>query len=338
MVEMLHTFFSRHFNTYVSTYIVPGAFNAIVDEFARPGMADIVIQHKQAHPDTRIVLLATEFITHMRFCGLDLGNTFNFFSFKQARKELFGLIAHQMKLRQMPPYYVARYRGFAELYPSADLVLCAHHAVADTMDLLPGVIRSQKRRPLTIYPRFDLHRLANDTRLMKRPPGIIMTGTLTKYRAHVGKRVVRVYQHARLNRPIFRHVPFSPASAPKFSEATMNLNYGFDPDTEDADQQHYLFNLNPPQHPKWKFSSPMRIQRAILMGHIPLVTKKFNDHAIETVALVWDDTVLTANRLWSAATFGRERMVKDHLAAVAHYNAIADQTNAAIDEAVEEIV
>ena len=41
----------------------------------------------------------------------------------------------------------------------------------------------------------------------------------------------------------------------------------------------------------------MRILRAVLLGQIPVVTKKFHDHLLENVATLWDGKTETAVEL-----------------------------------------
>jgi hypothetical protein len=333
MVEMLHTYFRRQFSTLVSTSMVPGAINVLIDEFARPGNAKLVLQHKAAHPDTRLIVMATEFVTPVNIAGRHLGSTFNYFGIPQGWKQAQHLLAFQAGLRSRPPYYVARYCGFAQVAPAADLVLCAHNAVRDTLNFLPETVR----RPLTLYPTFHLARLASDPRLHSRPPGVVMTGTLTKHRMKTAKQLVESLQRAGVRGPVYQHVPFDPSSGPRFTDTTIDLNYA---DAQSLPNQHvkYLYNLNPPQHADWAYSSPMRIQRALLLGQIPLVTRKFGDHAIEDLAVLWDGSDRAADQLWINATVGRSELIRHHIAAVARYNAVAERNNAEVNDAIAEFV
>ncbi len=84
----------------------------------------------------------------------------------------------------------------------------------------------------------------------------------------------------------------------------------------------------------------MRILRAVLYGQIPVVTRRFGDHEIESIAKVWDPEakdVTEFRELWLKATLGRGSLINDHSAAVAEYNRIAEQKNAAVELAFQAL-
>jgi hypothetical protein len=99
----------------------------------------------------------------------------------------------------------------------------------------------------------------------------------------------------------------------------------------------YLFNFNPPQSRGWKWCSIMRLYRAAVLGQIPIVTKKFGDHEIEDIALLWDKRKSTAMRLLTEGTIGRSLLVERYLAAVERYNGIAHRKNSAIFEILDRL-
>jgi hypothetical protein len=76
----------------------------------------------------------------------------------------------------------------------------------------------------------------------------------------------------------------------------------------------------------------MRILRAALLGQIPLVTKKFGDHEIETIAMPWKNKTAVAQRLWREGTLGRVILIERFVAAVERFNETARRKNLRVTE------
>lgn len=336
MVHALYSFFAPRYRTYISEWIIPDAINVVIDEFARDAMVDLMMRVKQTHPGTRYIVMATEFITKMAPLGIKLTNTFNYFALRDNRRDVLQYLRLSAGLQSITPYYLARYRGFVAALPVVDLVLCAHQAVADTMGLLARDGVRPNRPALTLHPEISAVRLSADPRLYLRPVGVVMTGTLTRYRHNIGRKLVQAFKLANINRPVYQHVPFEPSSGLRLTTRGVYLGYDRDVIPEKGAEMAYLYNLNPPQRRNWAYSSPMRIQRALLMGQIPVVTRKFGDHPIEETAFLWDAKARSAQTLWTNATVGRNELVARHVATVASYNDKAVRNNAAIDVALAE--
>jgi hypothetical protein len=136
---------------------------------------------------------------------------------------------------------------------------------------------------------------------------------------------------------IYEHIMFDRSSNLRIGEHDANLGYDDGSGVQRTHASGFVYNLNPPQRRNWRYSSPMRILRAVLMGQIPLVTRKFGDHELEELALEWDNQQKTADFLWALAVGDRGELLERHLAAASHYNAIAREKNARIDAALPEI-
>ena len=196
---------------------------------------------------------------------------------------------------------------------------------------------------MTIYPEIDCDRLANDRRLHRLPAGVVMTGTLTPFRQKIASKMLTRFRRAGVYTHCFQHITFDQSPGPQFDDQEVDLGYDEIEVAASGRRQtqqtvkNYLYNLNPPQRANWRYSSPMRILRAILLGQIPMVTHKFADHDIELTAVVWDGRVATAENLWVDATMGRADLVERHLAAVASYNDAARKQNAAIDTVLAKL-
>ena len=115
--------------------------------------------------------------------------------------------------------------------------------------------------------------------------------------------------------PVYQHVPF---------EASANDALPSESDDYLTDYQsvapEYLFNINPPQTENWPYSSPMRILRAILLGQIPVVTKKFHDHLLENVATLWDGKTETAVELGTRQFLDRRLWLTDYMQSLEAYD------------------
>jgi hypothetical protein len=335
-VYSLYSYFSRHYRTCVSKGIVPGKLNVIIDEFASPAWVNQLCRAKDARPETRLVLLATELVTQISVFGLTFGRSFNVFEAREGFARLAALVANRLRLKAELPYMHARYCGFVQALNAVDLVLCAHPGIAQTMTLLPAEGMQQSRPVLTLYPPIDLDRLANDRRLHQLPSGFTMTGTLTKFRRNIVSEMLAVLGNSGVRGAPYRYVAFDQSRGLRIDGQQVDFGYSGEFVATTGDRvENFLYNLNPPQRAHWPYSSPLRILRAILLGQIPVVTHKFADHDIESVALLWDGTMETAQKLWADATTGRRRLIERHLSAIADYNRVVRVNNAAIDRALQ---
>jgi len=333
--EALYTltaYFSRHFRVFISRSVVPDAINVITDEFSRPQFVEFLHDLKRTHPNTRYIVMATEFVTRIVVAGMELGHTFNFFGLRDDARLLVRLLAYRLRVKKLPPYLTSRYQGFVQVLPAIDLVICAHAAVAETMHLLPTDSARPGQPPLTLYPEVDVARISADPRLYQRPPGFMMTGTMTQFRQNIATRLIQELQRIGIMKPVYRHVPFS--QAPGFTLSPAGADFGYD-DASAADD--YLYNLNPPQRANWRYSSPMRILRAMLLGQIPLLTQRFGDHEIEEVGEMLGTDREAFERIWVNATVGRHVLIERYLAQVGQYGHIAVEKNRAIDLALADV-
>ena len=175
----LATYFSRHFNVLVSESLVPNEINVLIDEFSQRTFVDNVRRTRVEYPNTRFILMATEFVTEMSIFGCSFGNTFNYFDIRDNFRQWLELIAYKFGIKPHAPYLLSRYRGFVDVLDCVDLVLCTHIAVAETMSLLPPGQGKRNTSSLVLYPEIDASRVASDRRLADRSSGATMTGTLT---------------------------------------------------------------------------------------------------------------------------------------------------------------
>jgi hypothetical protein len=299
--------------------IRPGKLNIIIDEFTNPYFVKQLADIKNNDPTTKYVIVATEFITPVSIFGVELSRTFNFFWGAKDWRNLVGDRLLQGANR-LPSYMHRRYLGFMKALTVCDLLVFVHpsigHGLADVAQAFPNLASP----PVVIYPELLLALVTQEDRFQHLPIGFNLTGTLTRHRRRVMAKLVRKFQRAGWGRLIWKHVSFEESKSVELSNSTIRFNY-------DADgKEDFLFNISPPQQSGWPYSSPMRILRAALLGQIPVVTKKFNDHDIEDIAWLWDGRLDSALRIMHFA-MDRKQLVDDYIQSVERYNAVAKSKN-----------
>ncbi len=356
--EILYTlkaFFSRLSRSYKVTYSVdlkPGCTNLLIDEFSLLETIGFLQEFKKAHPGTKFVIVATEFITPIRLFGLQLAETFNYFDPWEDLEYGSAVIAHRLGLRRTLPYMYARYLGFSEALRLADLVVAVHPAIVEALMPLKPEMDHWVAPPLNLYPEINPEQIALNPHLKEWQAGFVMTGTQTPFRRQIIKELLMSVGIVGIQGQVVQHLPFDRTEA--FALHNGSIDFPFEklgvqsseekkPESHDdkaRSEPNYLFNLNPPQRANWPYSSPMRILRAVLYGQIPVITRRFGDHEIETIAKLWKPEIANAGvvrELWIEATLGRGDLIKHHIAAISEYNKIAKQKNIAVDLALQAL-
>lgn len=354
--EILYTlkaFFSRR--AYEVTYspdLTAGATNILIDEFSIHGTLLRMQKCKKDHPETKFIIVATEFPTPLRFFGMDFGETFNHFDFWEDFKYGSAVAKYRLGLNREPPYMHARYLGFSEALRLADLVVAVHPAIVAALLPLAAEMGHWVSPPLDFYPEIGADEAALAARLREWPSGFVTTGTMTPFRKKIATTLMRSSRMVGIQGPVYTHLPFDRTEAFTLHDGAIEFpfeKFGSEDDKEKKLERYSdkarlelgcLFNLNPPQRANWRYSSPMRILRAVLYGQIPVVTQRFADHEIEAIAKLWDPKsrdLTTFGKLWTAASVDREKLIAQHMAAVSNYNRIAIQKNEAFDLALKRL-
>lgn len=355
--EVLYTlkaFFSRLSGSYQVTYSIdlkPGITNVLIDEFSITGTIKFLQEFKRDHPSTKFVIVATEFITPIRLLGAQLAETFNYFDHWEDLGYGSAMIVHRLGLKRLPPYMYARYLGFRQVLRLADLVIAVHPAIVKALLSPTEAMDHWVAPPINLYPEISSEQVALNPHLKEWRAGFVTTGTQTPFRRRITKKLLLSAKIAGIRGPVFYHQPFDGTSA--FTLHKGSIDFPFEKlgssDGEENPENHagnarsgqnYLFNLNPPQRANWPYSSPMRILRAVLYGQIPVVTQRFDDHEIETLAKLWKPKITNADvvrELWLDATLGRKGLIERHVAGISEYNEIAKQKNAAVDLALRAL-
>jgi hypothetical protein len=331
-----------------SRSLVPGELNIIIDEFCNPHFVSQLSQVKRADPATRYVIVATEFITPISILGLELTRTFNFF---WGATDWINLAANlRQGANRLPTYMHRRYLGFVEALKVCDLLAFVHPSIGDGIPPDSEAFEKMASPPVAIYPEL-LMAMVGPKHL---PIGFDITGTMTAYRKRVVRSLEKQFRRARWPQTIWRHVSFQESKSLELANARIKFHYDWDggndhwsessPPQQATDQASgkaggnaRLFNLNPPQRAGWPYSSPMRILRAAMLGQIPVVTKRFNDHEIEDIAWLWDGRLDSALKVIHLA-MDRKQFVGDYLQSVQRYNAIAKEKNRPFLEALDRLM
>ena len=321
IVHSVQSSLSESLSVKLTRELKSNSVNIIIDEFS--GLFDLAVikKTKELYPNTKIVIVATEFATPVSLLGVELTKTFNFFG---TRDDWIKLVLGALRtlVGGVPSYMQMRYHGFTSALQYCDLLAVIHPAILPTISQLVRQSGPGLASPFAVYPRIGPLSVVQLNRLWQLPVGFTMTGTQTRFRAGLTRRLVRKFQHVGWLSPIYKHIPF---------EASANDALPSDSDDYLTDYQsvapEYLFNINPPQTENWPYSSPMRILRAILLGQIPVVTKKFHDHLLENVATLWDGKTETAVELGTRQFLDRRLWLTDYMQSLEAYDRQAEEAN-----------
>ena len=319
IVHSVQSSLSESLSVKLTRELKSNSVNIIIDEFS--GLFDLAVikKTKELYPNTKIVIIATEFATAVSLLGVELTKTFNFFG---TRDDWIKLIVGSLRplVGGSESYMQMRYLGFVRALQYCDLLAVIHPAILPTISQLVQGSGPALAAPLPVYPQIGPLSVVQLNRLWHLPVGFSMTGTLTRYRGGLMRRLVRKFQRVGWLTPVYRHVPF---------EASANDT----PESDDyladyiAAAPEYLFNINPPQTENWPYSSPMRILRAVLLGQVPVVTKKFHDHLLENVATLWDGRTETAVELGTRQFLDRRLWLADYMESLEAYDRQAEEAN-----------
>jgi hypothetical protein len=337
IVHSIQSALSAQFSVEMSRELKSDSVNIIIDEFS--GLFDVaaIRQVKELYPKTKIVVVATEFATSVSVLGIELMRTFNFFGtpldwsrlLRDTIKSLGGGV---------PPYMRMRYVGFANVLKYCDLLTAIHPLIIPVAAELARSAAPSLPPPLMVYPLIGLLSENRRNRLWNLPTGFVMTGTRTPYRIMVARDIVRKFKRAGWSGPLFEHRAFDGANSGASSSNgaresdTLNSLLSYDSSRPDV-----LYNVNPPQSAKWAYSSPMRILRAVLIGQIPVITKRFHDHPLEDVAVLWDRRLETAVELASRQFVDRRIWLPEHLHSIEAYDQQAHEANKPFVDAIKAL-
>lgn len=318
IVYGLHTCLSRKFSVRVERAIQNNAINVIIDEFVSAPEEFDLKRIKELHPQTKVIVVATEFVTPISVLGMGWRKTFNFFGDLSDWQNLLIRVL-KPSAEPGPTYMHHRYVSFVHALKHCDLLLTVHTKILPTLASLADHFESLVAPPIMIYPEIGSLSAVQWDRLRDLPVGFTMTGRTTPYRRKMTRELLQTFKSAGLSTPAFKYLPFEnlPTSSPLNDIAAWYNSTSIE----------YLFNFNPPQHAKWPYSSPMRILRAILLGQVPVVTKKYDDHLIESVARLWDGRTETAREFASLGTGDRQGWLTNYVRSIEAYDQLAQGAN-----------
>lgn len=327
IAHILNTVLSANHELVMSRGIRRNAINVLIDEFSSGILADYVLSVKREAPTTGIVLVATEFVTPVRLFGLPIELTFDLpSSFGNLWTNAFQ---HYWQRAAADPagerhHMHARFRGFGKVVRAADLVVSLTTGVAESLALLGA----QLNAPQTVlYPEFNLDHAVFAAALKGIPFGFVHIGALTDHRkAWVRKAnsMFRTYRPA--GGPAVKLLGTGPVTS-----ANNGFSYPYKP-------PDVLYNFNPPPQRRRKFSSPIEIYRAVIMGQVPVVTEIFGDHEIESIAVRWNGTREDSDRLFLDGTLRRDSFIDSFLSGIKAYNEVARDQNLHFQDAFDRLI
>jgi len=346
--EIIYTLcscFSESFSVALTRSLKPDCVNILIDEFASSADIIAIEKTKELYPNTKIVIVATEFVTPVSLLGVELLKTFNFFGNLRDWYVLLGGTVRS-QFGGMPPYMGMRYRGFVRMLKYCDLLAVVHPAILPTVAELVDEAATHLPPPLMVYPRIDSLSTLQQNRFADLPVGFTMTGTQTRYRREILRKLTKAFKRFGWYAAVYKNVPFEvPAttiSSANDKKARASSESSAFPDylraQYDLASPEFLFNFNPPQTADWPYSSPMRILRAIMLGQIPVVSEKFHDHLIEDIAMLWDGKSETAVQLGTWQLRDRQLWLTDYLRSIEAYDRKAREENKPLVDAMMALV
>ena len=336
IIYTLYSALSENLSVKLSRSLKADAVNIVIDEFASSADLLAIEQTKKLYPSTKIVVVATEFVTPVTIFGVELIRTFNFFgNFRDWRVLVGGSL--RSRVGGMPPYMRSRYLGFVRALKYCDLLTGVHQAILPTVADAVAETAPHLSAPLMVYPRIALSTV-QQSRLAELPVGFTMTGTQTRYRSRILRDLAKLFNRFGWYAPVYKLLPFEiPLATVSIANGAQAVRNSAAPDDPNfppylraqysSASPEFLFNLNPPQTAHWPYSSPMRILRAILLGQIPVITQKFQDHILEDVATVWDGKMETAMRLGTWQILDRRVRLTDYTRSIEAYDREARARN-----------
>ena len=122
IIYTLYSSLSENLSVKLTRSLKPDAVNIIIDEFASSADLLAIEQTKKLYPKTKIIVVATEFVTPVTLLGVELVRTFNFFGNFRDWRVLVGSTIRSL-VGGMPPYMRLRYLGFVRMMKYCDLLV-----------------------------------------------------------------------------------------------------------------------------------------------------------------------------------------------------------------------
>ena len=168
---------SENFSVKLTRSLRPNGLNIVIDEFASRFDRVALEKTKELYPDTKIIIVATEFVTPISILGVELGNTFNFFGSLRDWRQLVGGTARSL-LGGTQSYMRLRYLGFISALKYCDLLAAIHPQIMPAVSEMAKEAAPGLRVPLMVYPQIEISAFQQQ-RLADLPVGFTMTGTKT---------------------------------------------------------------------------------------------------------------------------------------------------------------
>lgn len=312
-------------NVVVSRHLDPIAVNIIIDGFTNFVANEEIRVFARNYPDAPVVFLLTEFIEDRLF--VRSFNFFNG-PLEAAVIAVMNVYFRRMRTDFVPPklrhwllallycplvflyylrhvaknwfpgrrrslkerlhgvaYMLMRYLGLEAMIDCADAVVLSHALIG------PGLPKIAPAVPVlgTLCPEIDFEVVSKEL-IRSRRLGMEITGSVTRYRQRFMNRVNHHIMSLGMT-GVFHMCQAIPFGAERRLAVVDrgNVETSLGDDEETRVDPWYAYSLHPPQSRHWKYSSPTRVYRALCRDHtMPVVTKVFNQHPIENIAIVYD--------------------------------------------------
>lgn len=331
-------FTSRNFKVIVSKKFKQDAVNLVIDEFSNQKFLKDFKKFKKKFPDTKFILLNTEFITkRFGFISFNLfsnspieillikfGLLYLFVS-KKIFSEIFkivnvkSLILLLCSVYEIPKlffksfrtqllvnirkgiYNYLRYRGFKKIIKDFDYIIHLHPHQNKEKNI-------KLNNSFLIFPEIKV--IKNEILKIKNKSKIILTttGYKTKFRERILNNLI-------LDQKFFGYQ--------KYFSVINNIDF------QDFSSKNMYFLINSPQEKYWPYCSPARLYRSIKkFNTIPIILKNLSQHPLEDLCF----ELKTPDIFNKIIEMKENNIKKDFIIKLKEYNKIAKLKNDKIFE------
>lgn len=290
LLSVLHGLF-EDCNVVVSSELKYGWINVVIDEFTGDWVNSYIKKFSEKN-DSPLVLYATEFIetefpvsfnvftksdkimseglaafylwlfkghTEFSISSLILSLPISIYKLRKGFRRFFKYFFQKV-------YMLERFHGFDDIKYHFTHVITAHQEIEN--QLIAFGLSNVCGTPLPIVHVDEDFR----TKFLDNRLGIMMSGSITEYRKRVAAKLENDFWKCGLI---------------KNTGLVKKKNFGVD------QFESVLFTLHPAQTKEWKYVSPTRIYRSLVVDHsYPILEKKYNQSALEDLCFVLSEDVI----------------------------------------------
>lgn len=252
--EILYTIkknYSQRYNVKISNKIVPNKRNILIENFNKRDVIYIK-SFKKKYPNTKFFCVITEWLGKTSFNTDE--NYFNILKYYFLEFVLLNLFKKLPFNPKRAFFFWQRKIYFHKIVSEFESLISIHNKINENYSVF-------RKKIYTFYPIINLKNCK-----ISKIKKFVICGQITKNRVFFYKEILNSVSDPTIQKTNFYNY--------NFHEFKFNF------------KNNGLFAVDIPKTSLWKFSSCTRYLSSILMGRIPIINKKFNDHAAEDICYV----------------------------------------------------